>query len=176
NRRRPARLYFRSPSPRLQHREMTASPSRDHLRERIRNPEELIVFDGAMGTMLYQRGVFINQCYDELNLTAPDLVRSVHADYARAGVDVLETNTFGANRMKLRQYGLEDRVAAINESAVRLAREAAESAGRPEVLIAGAVGPLGVRLEPYGPTSREEAREAFAEQCAALAEAGADLF
>ncbi|HLV26331.1 MAG TPA: bifunctional homocysteine S-methyltransferase/methylenetetrahydrofolate reductase [Gemmatimonadales bacterium] len=155
---------------------MTASPSRDHLRERIRNPEELIVFDGAMGTMLYQRGVFINQCYDELNLTAPDLVRSVHADYARAGVDVLETNTFGANRMKLRQYGLEDRVAAINESAVRLAREAAESAGRPEVLIAGAVGPLGVRLEPYGPTSREEAREAFAEQCAALAEAGADLF
>jgi methionine synthase I (cobalamin-dependent)/5,10-methylenetetrahydrofolate reductase len=155
---------------------MNASRERAELRDRIRNPEELIVFDGAMGTMLYQRGVFINQCYDELNLAAPDLVRSVHADYARAGVDVVETNTFGANRVKLKQYGLEDRVAAINEAAVRIAREAVEGVGRPEVLIAGAIGPLGVRLEPYGPTSREEAREAFAEQCSALAAAGADLF
>src|SRR5690606_23851536 len=143
---------------------MNASRERAQLRDRIRNPEELVVFDGAMGTMLYQRGVFINQCYDELNLTAPDLVRSVHADYAEAGVDVVETNTFGANRLKLKQYGLEDRVAAINEAAVSLAREAVEGAGRPEVLIAGAIGPLGVRIEPYGPTSREEAREAFAEQ------------
>jgi len=155
---------------------MNDSAERTRIRERIRNPEELVVFDGAMGTMLYMRGVFINQCYDELNLTAPDLVRTVHAEYAAAGVDVLESNTFGANRVKLRQYGLDDRVEAINAAAVRLAREAADGVGRPEVLVAGAVGPLGVRVEPYGPTSREEAREAFAEQCAALANAGADLF
>ena len=125
-----------------------------------------------MGTMLYAKGVFINQCYDELNLKAPDLVRDVHAAYAKAGAEVLETNTFGASRIKLAQYGLEAQVADINRAAARIAREVAGD----DHLVAGAVGPLGVRIEPYGPTSVEEAYEAFREQLQALDEAGVDLF
>jgi methionine synthase I (cobalamin-dependent) len=131
---------------------------------RLLDPLQVIVFDGAMGTMLYNKGVFINQCYDELNLRAPDLVRDVHKAYRKAGAEVLETNTFGANRIKLSQYGLEGQVAAINRAAARLAREVAED----DLLVAGAVGPLGVRLEPLGPTSLEEARGAFREQMQAL--------
>ncbi|MGH7713905.1 MAG: bifunctional homocysteine S-methyltransferase/methylenetetrahydrofolate reductase, partial [Gemmatimonadaceae bacterium] len=138
--------------------------------ERLIDPERVVVFDGAMGTMLYHKGVFINQCYDELALKAPQLVREVHEAYVRAGVDAIETNSFGANRFKLTQYGLETQVAAINRAAATIAREAAGD-GR---LVAGAVGPLGVRLEPYGPTSAEEAQAAFAEQIAALREGGAD--
>src|SRR5687768_6486580 len=125
-----------------------------------------------MGTMLYARGVFINQCYDELNTRAPDLVRAVHAEYARAGAEVLETNTFGANRIKLTQYGLEAHTADFNLAAARIARDVAGDT----CLVAGAVGPLGIRLEPYGPTSLEEARATFSEQMAALKEGGADLF
>jgi homocysteine S-methyltransferase len=136
------------------------------------SPERVVVFDGAMGTMLYARGVFINQCYDELNLRAPDLVRDVHRAYREAGAEVLETNSFGANRVKLAQYGLESQVAEINRAAARLAREAAGPTG----WVAGSAGPLGVRIEPYGPTSREEARAYFAEQLAALREGGADVF
>ena len=142
------------------------------LLDRLLDPESVVVFDGAMGTMLYSRGVFINQCYDELNTRAPDLVRAVHAEYVQAGAEVLETNTFGANRVKLTQYGLEAQTGDFNRAAARLARDVAGD----RCLVAGAVGPLGVRLEPYGPTSHDEARAAFAEQMAALKEGGADLF
>ncbi|MGQ0540093.1 MAG: bifunctional homocysteine S-methyltransferase/methylenetetrahydrofolate reductase [Gemmatimonadaceae bacterium] len=138
--------------------------------QRLLDPDRVVVFDGAMGTMLYSKGVFINQCYDELVLRAPQLVRSVHEAYLHAGVDAVETNSFGANRFKLTQYGLETHVSAINRAAAAVAREAAGDAH----IVAGAVGPLGVRLEPYGPTSAEEARAAFAEQIAALREGGAD--
>ena len=139
--------------------------------DRLLDPAQVVIFDGAMGTMLYSRGVFINQCYDELTLRSPDLVREVHAEYAQAGAEVLETNTFGANRIKLGQFGLEGSVREMNRRAAELAREAG-----PDLLIAGAVGPLGVRLEPYGPTSASEARAVFGEQMAALKEGGADLF
>jgi homocysteine S-methyltransferase len=143
---------------------------RADLLARLVDPQQVVLFDGAMGTVLYGKGVFINQCYDELVLRAPELVREVHAAYVKAGAEVLETNSFGANRFKLAQYGLEAQVVPINRRAAELAREAAGE----HRLVAGAVGPLGVRLEPYGPTSREEARAAFREQIAALREGGAD--
>ena len=95
---------------------------------RLLDPQQVIVFDGAMGTQLYNKGVFINQCYDELNLRAPDLVRDVHKAYKKAGAEVLETNTFGANRIKLAQYGLESQLADINRAAVKIAREVADDA------------------------------------------------
>jgi methionine synthase I (cobalamin-dependent)/5,10-methylenetetrahydrofolate reductase len=139
---------------------------------RLLDPEQVVLFDGAMGTMLYARGVFINQCYDELVLRSPDLVREIHAAYVKAGAEVLETNTFGANRLKLTQYGLEGQVAAINTKAAELAREAAGD----QRLVAGAVGPLGVRLEPYGALGRNEAKAIFAEQMSALKAGGADCF
>ncbi|MFL5606787.1 MAG: bifunctional homocysteine S-methyltransferase/methylenetetrahydrofolate reductase [Gemmatimonadaceae bacterium] len=143
---------------------------------RLLDPTALVLFDGAMGTMLYSRGVFINQCYDELNLRSPDLVRDVHRAYVKAGAEVLETNSFGANRIKLGQFGLGAQTRELNRRAAELAREAIEQAGGHDVLVAGAVGPLGVRLEPYGPTSAEEAREVFREQMEGLAAGGADLF
>ena len=152
-------------------------PSRAARAARLTAPDDVVLFDGAMGTMLYARGVFINQCYDELCLRTPDLVREVHVTYARAGADALETNTFGASRPKLAQYGLEGQVREINVAAARLAREAARLAGREdEVIVCGAVGPLGLRIEPYGPTAREEAREFFREQMQALVEGGVDAF
>jgi methionine synthase / methylenetetrahydrofolate reductase(NADPH) len=134
--------------------------------------------DGAMGTVLYARGVFINRCYDELNLSDPNLILSVHEEYLQAGADILESNTFGANRFRLSRHGLGGKVADINTAGVRIAREAVahlkeKQAG--EAWVAGSVGPLGVRLEPLGKTSLEEARAAFAEQIRALAEAGADM-
>lgn len=150
----------------------TDSRPRAALLSRLLDPEQVIMFDGAMGTMLYARGVFINQCYDELVLRSPDLVREIHAAYVKAGAEVLETNTFGANRAKLTQYGLEGQVTAINTKAAQLAREAAGE----HRLVSGAVGPLGVRLEPYGPTSKEEARGLFREQMLALKAGGADCF
>src|SRR5256714_9417251 len=134
--------------------------------------DEVLVFDGAMGTMLYSKGVYINRSYDELNLTSPDLVREVHTEYVRAGADILETNTYGASAYKLQQYGLEGSLRLINIAAARLAREAAGE----EVYVAGAMGPLGLRIEPYGPTSFEEAKEMFKEQAGALLEGGVDLF
>src|SRR5690348_17856682 len=117
---------------------------------RLVDPQTLVLFDGAMGTMLYSRGVFINQCYDELNVRAPDLVREVHRGYVKAGAEVLETNSFGANRLKLAQFGLAAQTRELNQRAAELAREAADEGH--DILVAGAVGPLGVRLEPYGPT------------------------
>lgn len=146
--------------------------SHSDLLERLLDPDQVILFDGAMGTMLYARGVFINRCYDELVLRSPDLVRGIHAAYRDAGAQVLETNSFGASRTRLAQYGLGEQVGEINRRAAEMAREAAGS----EILVAGAVGPLGIRLEPYGPTSREEARRVFAEQMAALKAGGVDCF
>jgi homocysteine S-methyltransferase len=124
-----------------------------------------------MGTMLYSRGVFINRCYDELNVSAPDLVREIHQDYVRAGAEILETNTFGAYRVRLRAFGKAEKLEAINRAGVRLAREAA---GR-SAFVAGAIGPLGARLEPLGPTSFAEARAVFREHAGILADEGADL-
>jgi homocysteine S-methyltransferase len=149
--------------------------TRTSLLERLVDPNRIVLFDGAMGTMLYQRGVFINQCYDELSIRVPELVREIHRQYAKAGAEVLETNSFGATRIKLAQYGLETQVREMNRSAAAIAREAADEAAHP-VLVAGAIGPLGVRLEPYGPTSEEDARAIFREQMSALKEGGADLF
>ncbi len=148
------------------------SGTRDELRQRLLDPTQVVIADGAMGTMLYAKGVFINQCYDELNVRQPDLVRGIHAEYVRAGAELLETNSFGANRPKLQHYGLEAHVREFNLAAATLAREAAGD----DALVAGAVGPLGVRIEPYGPTSREEAQELFAEQMRALKEGGVDCF
>src|ERR1035438_8094577 len=137
-----------------------------------------VLADGAMGTVLYARGVFINRCYDELNLSDPGLILSIHEDYLQAGAEIIETNTFGANRFRLARHGLADKVAQINAAGVRLARQAVEhlrdkQAG--EAWVAGSIGPLGVRLEPLCKTSLEEARAAFAEQIRALAKAGVDL-
>src|SRR5215207_1738743 len=134
--------------------------------------DHITVFDGAMGTMLYAKGIYINRSYDELNLTAPDLVRAVHEEYVRAGAEVVETNTFGATAHKLQQYGLEKQLREINVAAARLAREAVD--GR--AYVAGAVGPLGLRIEPYGPTSFDEAKDLFKQQAEALLEGGVDLF
>ena len=127
---------------------------------------------GAMGTMLYSRGVFINRCFDELNLVQPDLVRQIHREYVKAGAEILETNTFGANRARLAAFGIAEKLSAINQAGVRVAREAAADS---QAYVAGAIGPLGVRIEPLGPTSFTEAREIFREQAAALLEGGADL-
>jgi homocysteine S-methyltransferase len=130
-----------------------------------------LVADGAMGTMLYSRGVFISRCFDELNLTQPDLVKGIHLEYVKAGAEIIETNTFGANRVKLGGFGAAEKVAPINEAGVRLAREAAGA----NAFVAGAIGPLGVKIEPLGPTSFEETRAFYREQAAALVGAGVDL-
>ena len=142
-----------------------AQEFRDQLSRRV------LVADGAMGTMLYSRGVFINRCFDELSLSSPDMVRQIHQEYVKAGAEILETNTFGASRPRLAGFGIAEKLRDINRAAVRLAREAAN--GGP--FVAGAVGPLGVRIEPLGPTSFAEARAAFREQVDALLEAGVDL-
>jgi methionine synthase I (cobalamin-dependent)/5,10-methylenetetrahydrofolate reductase len=143
-----------------------AQEFRDQLANRV------IVADGAMGTMLYSRGVFINRCFDELNLAQPDLVRQIHREYVKAGAEILETNTFGANRARLAAFGIAEKLVAINQAGVRIAREAAADS---KAYVAGAIGPLGVRIEPLGPTSFTEAREIFREQATALIEGGADL-
>lgn len=137
----------------------------------------VLLCDGAMGTMLYGKGVFINRCFESLTLSDAALVREVHAEYVRAGADVLETNTFGANRLKLRAFGLGNRVAELNAEAARLARESVAMAGGDgRVFVAGAIGPLGVRVEPWGKLGIDEATELFREQASALASGGVDLF
>src|SRR4051794_13830275 len=119
----------------------------------ILDSDGIYVFDGAVGTRLYDKGIYINRSYDELNLTNPDLVREVHEEYVAAGAHIIETNTFGATRHKLQPYGLESKLREINIAAVKLAREAADD----KAYVAGAIGPLGLRLEPFGPTSFDEA-------------------
>jgi methionine synthase / methylenetetrahydrofolate reductase(NADPH) len=125
-----------------------------------------------MGTLLYSKGIFINRCYDELNLSQPDLIRSIHHEYLQAGAEVVETNTFGANSFRLGRHGCVDKLADINRMGARVAREAAKSF---DALVAGAVGPLGVRIEPLGKIALAEARSAFREQIQALDEEGIDL-
>ena len=120
-----------------------------------------ILCDGAMGTLLYAKGIFINRCYDELNVSHPDLIRGVHREYLQAGAEIIETNTFGANSFRLARHSMADQVHDINLAGARLAREAAKSF---DVWVAGSVGPLGVRIEPLGKTSFDEARAAFREQ------------
>jgi methionine synthase I (cobalamin-dependent)/5,10-methylenetetrahydrofolate reductase len=134
-----------------------------------------VLCDGAMGTMLYSRGVFINRCYDELNLSQPEMVRAVHQEYLQAGAEVIETNTFGGNRFRLERYGLADRVRDINLAGVKIARErvnAMREKQDSEAFVAGAVGPLGVRLDSLGEAGLEQAFEAFSEQVRALVEGG----
>src|SRR5256712_3018650 len=131
-----------------------------------------VLCDGAMGTLLYAKGIFINRCYDELNVSQPDLIRGIHHEYLQAGAEVIETNTFGANSFRLGRHSLADKVADVNRAGARLAREAAKSF---DVWVAGSVGPLGTRIEPLGKTSFQEAREAFRQQIEVLAESGVDL-
>jgi homocysteine S-methyltransferase len=131
----------------------------------------VIVFDGGLGTTLFGRGVFINRCFDQLNLDQPDLVAGLHREFVEAGAMVVETNTFGANPFKLAAFDLQGRAAEINRRGAEIAREAVGD----RALVAGSVGPLGVRIEPWGPTSLDEARQAFALQIDALAEGGAEL-
>src|SRR5580658_7746944 len=137
-----------------------------------------VLADGAMGTVLYGRGIFINRCYDELNLSDPNLILSIHQEYLQAGAEILETNTFGANRFRLTRHGLASKVAEINAAGVKLARQAVEHLQEKQAgtaYVAGSIGPLGVRLEPLGKTGLDEARAAFAEQIRALADAGVDM-
>ncbi|MCL4273933.1 MAG: bifunctional homocysteine S-methyltransferase/methylenetetrahydrofolate reductase [Anaerolineales bacterium] len=136
--------------------------------------QRTLVADGAMGTMLHTRGIDFDKCFDELNLTSPAAVADIHREYIEAGAELIITNTFGANRYKLSKHGLQDDVVEINRAGVELAKRVVAASFK-DVLIAGDVGPLGVRIAPYGRVKLEEARDAFAEQIRALAEAGADL-
>ncbi len=138
---------------------------------RARLGGQVLVADGAMGTVLYSKGIFINRCFDELNLSSPALVKETHQEYVKAGAEILETNTFGANRARLATFGFAEKLKAINQAGVRLAREAAGDTA----FVAGAMGPLGVRIEPLGSISFAEARAIFREQAEALVEAGVDL-
>ena len=131
-----------------------------------------VVCDGVMGALLYSKGIFINRCYDELNLSQPELIREIHHDYLQCGAEMVETNTFGANPFRLARHGLADRTHDINIAGARVAREAAKSF---DAWVAGSVGPLGLRIEPLGKTSLEEARDAFRQQISALVEGGVHL-
>jgi homocysteine S-methyltransferase len=134
-----------------------------------------LLCDGAMGTLLYAKGVFINRCYDELNLSQPELIRGIHFEYLQSGADVIETNTFGANSFRLAHHGLGDKVREINVAGAQLARQAVDKKGG-QALVGGSMGPIGARIEPLGKIAREEARASFREQATALAEGGVDLF
>jgi len=138
--------------------------------ERLKNGP--VLCDGAMGTLLYSKGIFINRCYDELNISQPELIRAVHHEYLQAGAEVIETNTFGGNSFRLARHSLADKGYEINFAGAKVAKEAAKSF---DVWVAGAVGPLGIRIEPLGKTSREEARESFRQQIKALIDGGVDL-
>ncbi|MFA7626895.1 MAG: bifunctional homocysteine S-methyltransferase/methylenetetrahydrofolate reductase, partial [Candidatus Kapaibacterium sp.] len=131
----------------------------------------VLLFDGGFGTELYNRGVFINRCFDEVNLSNPVLVKQIHEDYIKAGADVIETNTFGANRYKLSKYQMSDKVYSINLRGAEIAKDAAGA----DTLVAGAIGPLGIKIEPLGKTSIDEAKEAFTEQIEGLVDGGVDL-
>lgn len=133
--------------------------------------QKVVLFDGGMGTELYRRGIFINRCFEETNLSQPELVKQIHSDYINAGAEVIETNTFGANRFKLKRFNLQDKLYDIVYTGAKLAGEVA--AGK--VLVAGSIGPLGVQIEPLGPIAREEAQEYFAEIIKPLLDGGVDL-
>lgn len=134
--------------------------------------ENLVLMDGAMGSLIYEKGVFIDKCYDELNLSRPELIRSIHEEYLRAGARVIETNTYGANRFKLKSHNLLEQIEEINRTGVELAREVASE----NAYVAGSMGPSGLEIEPWGDTTLAEISEAYAEQAGYLEEAGADLF
>jgi methionine synthase I (cobalamin-dependent)/5,10-methylenetetrahydrofolate reductase len=137
--------------------------------------QKTLLADGAMGTMLHARGVSFAKCFDELNHTNPAAVADIHREYIEAGAQLIITNTFGANRFKLAKHGLQDQLTEINRAGVELARRAIAASYKDDVLVAGDVGPLGVRIAPYGRVQPEEARAAFAEQIRALTDAGVDL-
>ncbi|HPD34513.1 MAG TPA: homocysteine S-methyltransferase family protein, partial [Candidatus Kapabacteria bacterium] len=132
---------------------------------------QILLFDGGMGTELYKRGVFINQSFEELNLKNPNLVKAVHSEYKKAGADVIETNSFGANQFKLSKFHLDDKVYDINLEAAKLARDVA----RDDLYVAGSIGPLGVQIEPLGPISNDETRNFFKNQIKGLVDGGVDL-
>lgn len=134
--------------------------------------ENLVLMDGAMGSLIYQKGVFIDKCYDELNLSRPELIRSIHEEYIRSGAKVIETNTYGANRFKLKSHNLLDQIGTINSKGVELAREAAEE----NAYVAGSMGPVGEEIEPWGEITKEQVFEAYREQAGYLNRAGVDLF
>ncbi len=146
---------------------MARVPFRDRLRS-----GKVVLFDGGMGTELYKRGTFINKCFDELNLSNPALIREVHDEYIKAGAEVIETNTYGANRYKLSGHGFHDAIYDINFRGAAIAREAAGE----DVYVAGSIGPLGIQIEPLGPIALEEAAAYFREQALPLFEGGVDLF
>ncbi len=141
-------------------------PFREYIKRHV------VLADGAMGTLMYEQGFFIDKCYEELNVSQQELIIKVHRQYMEAGAHIIETNTFGANRLKLGQHHLEDQLEEINKSGVRLARQAAED----RAYVAGSMGPLNVKLEPWGETGLAEARAVFREQAEALKAAGVDLF
>ncbi|MFN2194670.1 MAG: bifunctional homocysteine S-methyltransferase/methylenetetrahydrofolate reductase [Anaerolineales bacterium] len=140
----------------------------------IRNSKKPVLADGAMGTMLHGRGIHFDQCFDELNLTEPEIVGEIHREYIAAGAQIIYTNTFGANRYKLLEHGLQNQVREINRAGVELAQHVIRASTQ-DVLVAGDVGPLGVRIAPFGRVKIEQAREAFAEQIQSLVDAGVDL-
>ncbi|MCB2209654.1 bifunctional homocysteine S-methyltransferase/methylenetetrahydrofolate reductase [bacterium] len=142
--------------------------------QRLNQSSRPVITDGAMGTLLHGRGVEIDACFDELNLLNPATVAEIHREYIDAGAEVIKTNTFGANRIKLERHGLDDRVSEVNTAAVQLARRVVDASFK-EVLIAGDVGPLGLPLAPFGHIQPEEAFEIYKEQVLALIEAGVDL-
>jgi len=150
------------------------STEENKFRRRLNQSEKPIVTDGAMGTLLHERGIPIDACFDELNLTQPALVGDIHRDYIQAGAELIKTNTFGANRTKLERHGLDDQVAEINAAAVNLVKRVVLGSFK-DVLIAGDMGPLGVPLAPFGRVQVEEAFEIYVEQVAALIEAGVDV-
>src|SRR6202162_1993597 len=131
-----------------------------------------VLCDGAMGTLLYAKGIFINRSYDELNVSQPDLIRGIHHEYLQAGAEVIETNTFGGNSFRLERHGMASKVRDINLAGARLARDAAKSF---DVWVAGSVGPLGIRIEPLGKTSFAEARAAFREPIEGLVDGGGNV-
>jgi len=133
--------------------------------------DNVVLFDGAMGTELYRRGVFINTCFDELNISKPDMVKKIHKDYINAGANVIETNTFGANIIKLQKYGLEDKLAEINKEGVRIALEAADN----QAYVAGAIGPLNEKLKPVGVLTKTEAKSIILQQSTVLVKSGVHL-
>lgn len=142
-------------------------------RERLK--AGIIICDGAMGTYLNQKGISYDRCFDELNLSKPDLILQIHQEYINAGAEMIETNTFGANSIRLSGYGFEDKVREINIKAAKIAREARDTVGQ-DILVAGSIGPLGKQLQPYGRISHRSAFSIFLEQVEALLEGGVDLF